>query len=44
MSLLVKFNLILILCFGIALVPAHLITRHLLQKNARDAGRRSTRA
>jgi HAMP domain-containing protein len=35
MSLLAKFNLILILCFGIALVPAHLITRHLLQKNAR---------
>jgi HAMP domain-containing protein len=35
MSLLVKFNLILILCFGIALVPAHLITRDLLQKNAR---------
>ena len=35
MSLLVKFNLILILCFGIALVPAHLITQHLLQKNAR---------
>ncbi|HTY40523.1 MAG TPA: DUF3365 domain-containing protein [Thermoanaerobaculia bacterium] len=35
MSLLVKFNLILILCFGIALVPAHLITRELLQKQAR---------
>ncbi len=35
MSLLVKFNLILILCFGIALVPTHLITQHLLQKNAR---------
>jgi HAMP domain-containing protein len=35
MSLLVKFNLILILCFGIALVPAHLITQHLLEKNAR---------
>jgi len=35
MSLLVKFNLILILCFGIALVPAHLITQDLLQKNAR---------
>ena len=35
MSLLVKFNLILILCFGIALVPAHLVTRHLLQRNAR---------
>ena len=35
MSLLVKFNLILILCFGIALVPANLITRDLLQKNAR---------
>ncbi len=35
MSLLVKFNLILILCFGIALVPAHLITRHLLETNAR---------
>ena len=35
MSLLVKFNLILILCFGIALVPAHLITRDLLEKNAR---------
>jgi HAMP domain-containing protein len=35
MSLLVKFNLILILCFGIALVPAYLITRDLLQKNAR---------
>jgi HAMP domain-containing protein len=35
MSLLLKFNLILILCFGIALVPAHLITQDLLQKNAR---------
>jgi HAMP domain-containing protein len=35
MSLLVKFNLILILCFGIALVPAHLITQNLLQRNAR---------
>jgi HAMP domain-containing protein len=35
MSLLVKFNLILILCFGIALVPAHLITQDLLLKNAR---------
>ena len=35
MSLLVKFNLILILCVGIALVPAHLITQDLLQKNAR---------
>jgi protein-histidine pros-kinase len=35
MSLLVKFNLILVLCFGIALVPAYLITRDLLQKNAR---------
>ena len=35
MSLLIKFNLILILCFGIALVPAYLITRDLLQKNAR---------
>jgi protein-histidine pros-kinase len=35
MSLLVKFNLILILCFGIALVPAHLVTQHLLQRNAR---------
>ena len=35
MSLLVKFNLILILCVGIALVPAHLITQNLLQKNAR---------
>ena len=35
MSLLVKFNLILVLCFGIALVPAHLITRDLLQTNAR---------
>jgi HAMP domain-containing protein len=35
MSLLAKFNLILILCFGIALVPAHLITQNLLQKNAR---------
>jgi len=35
MSLLVKFNLILILCFAIALVPAHLITRDLVQKNAR---------
>jgi protein-histidine pros-kinase len=35
MSLLVKFNLILILCFAIALVPAHLITRDLLEKNAR---------
>jgi HAMP domain-containing protein len=35
MSLLVKFNLILILCFGIALVPAHLITRDLLERNAR---------
>ncbi len=35
MSLLIKFNLILILCFGIALVPAHLVTRHLLQNNAR---------
>ena len=35
MPLLVKFNLILILCFGIALVPAHLMTQDLLQKNAR---------
>jgi len=35
MSLLVKFNLILILCVAIALVPAHLITQDLLQKNAR---------
>ena len=35
MSLLVKFNLILVLCVGIALVPAHLITQNLLQKNAR---------
>ena len=35
MSLLVKFNVILILCFGIALVPAHLITEDLLQTNAR---------
>ena len=35
MSLLVKFNLILILCFGIALVPAQLITRNLLEQNAR---------
>src|ERR1700730_3693243 len=35
MSLLVKFNVILILCFGIALVPAHLITRDLLERNAR---------
>ncbi|HTR04644.1 MAG TPA: DUF3365 domain-containing protein [Thermoanaerobaculia bacterium] len=35
MSLLVKFNLILVLCFGIALVPAHLITRELLQRQAR---------
>ena len=35
MSLLVKFNLILILCFAIALVPAHLITRDLLETNAR---------
>ncbi len=35
MSLMVKFNLILILCFGIALVPAHLITRNLLETNAR---------
>jgi HAMP domain-containing protein len=35
MSLLAKFNLILILCFGIALVPAHLITRRLLETNAR---------
>jgi len=35
MSLLVKFNLILVLCFGIALVPAHLITRDLLERNAR---------
>ncbi len=35
MSLLIKFNLILILCFGIALVPAHVITRNLVQKNAR---------
>ncbi|MEO8189567.1 MAG: DUF3365 domain-containing protein [Acidobacteriota bacterium] len=36
MSLLVKFNLILILCVAIALVPAHLITKGLLQKNARS--------
>ncbi len=36
MSLLVKFNLILILCVAIALVPAHLITQDLLQKNARS--------
>ncbi len=35
MTLLAKFNLILVLCFGIALVPAHLITRNLLEKNAR---------
>jgi HAMP domain-containing protein len=35
MSLLVKFNLILILCFAIAIVPANLITRDLLEKNAR---------
>jgi protein-histidine pros-kinase len=35
MSLLVKFNLILLLCFGLALVPTHLITREQLQKNAR---------
>ncbi len=35
MSLLAKFNLILVLCFGIALVPAHLITKNLLEKNAR---------
>ena len=35
MSLLVKFNLILLLCFGLALVPAHLITRDQLQNNAR---------
>ena len=36
MSLLAKFNLILVLCFGIALVPAHLITKNLLEKNARS--------
>lgn len=36
MSLLVKFNLILILCAAIALVPAHLITQDLLQNNARS--------
>ena len=36
MSLLVKFNLILILCAAVALVPAHLITQDLLQKNARS--------
>ncbi|HYX22126.1 MAG TPA: DUF3365 domain-containing protein [Thermoanaerobaculia bacterium] len=35
MSLLAKFNLILVLCFGIALVPAHLITKNLLETNAR---------
>jgi HAMP domain-containing protein len=35
MSLLVKFNLILILCFAIAIVPAHLITKDLLERNAR---------
>jgi HAMP domain-containing protein len=35
MSLLVKFNLILILCFGIAFVPADLVTKRLLEKNAR---------
>jgi protein-histidine pros-kinase len=35
MSLLAKFNLILVVCFGIALVPAHLITQNLLEKNAR---------
>jgi HAMP domain-containing protein len=35
MSLLVKFNLILLLCFGLALVPAHLVTRDQLEKNAR---------
>jgi protein-histidine pros-kinase len=35
MSLLVKFNLILILCFAIALVPANLITKDLLERNAR---------
>jgi HAMP domain-containing protein len=36
MSLLAKFNLILVVCFGIALVPAHLITKNLLEKNARS--------
>jgi HAMP domain-containing protein len=35
MSLLAKFNLILILCFGITLVPTYLITKDLLQQNAR---------
>ena len=35
MSLLAKFNLILILCFGITLVPTYLITKNLLQQNAR---------
>ncbi|HEX7254043.1 MAG TPA: DUF3365 domain-containing protein, partial [Thermoanaerobaculia bacterium] len=35
MSLLAKFNLILILCFGITLVPTYLITQNLLQQNAR---------
>jgi HAMP domain-containing protein len=35
MSLLVKFNLILVACFGVALVPAHWITQNLLQRNAR---------
>jgi HAMP domain-containing protein len=36
MSLLAKFNLILILCFAIVLVPAHLITRDILERNARS--------
>ena len=35
MSLLAKFNLILILCFGITLVPTYLVTQNLLQQNAR---------
>ena len=35
MSLLAKFNLILIVCFGVTLVPTFLITQDLLQQNAR---------
>ncbi|HEY6931616.1 MAG TPA: DUF3365 domain-containing protein [Thermoanaerobaculia bacterium] len=35
MSLLAKFNLILILCFGVTLVPTYLVTQNLLQQNAR---------
>ena len=35
MSLFVKFNLILVLVFAIALVPAGIISNTLLQKNAR---------